>query len=241
VISESMPAENGTILLVDDDRSMRRVLRVTLSGMGFNIVEASRGEEALTLARLTRFDAVLLDMDIPGMGGVEACRHIRHGNARLPILMLTAMDTEDDKVLGLDAGADDYITKPFRLRELAARLRSAVRRANAQDDNRNAPIRHGQLELDPVKYRVRKNGRSIHLSPKEFAVLHYLMINAGKPVSRTQLLNVVWGPDSGTEFVYLRIVMGHLRKKIEDDPLNPQYLQTVPSVGYSFNNRQTIN
>jgi len=120
-------------------------------------------------------------------------------------------------------------------------LRSAVRRANAHDDNRNAPIRHGQLELDPVKYRVCKDGRSIHLSPKEFAVLHYLMINAGKPVSRTQLLNVVWGPDSGTEFVYLRIVMGHLRKKIEDDPLNPQYLQTVPSVGYGFSNPQTLN
>ena len=163
----------GTILVVDDDNSTRRALRATLSGMGFTVVEASRGEEALTLARVTWFDAVLLDVDMPGMGGVEACRSIRRAVARLPILMLTVMDSEDDKVLALEAGADDYITKPFQLRELTARLRSAVRRRNAQDTNQDAPIRHGYLELDRVKYRVQKRGRSIHLTPKEFEMLHY--------------------------------------------------------------------
>src|SRR5580658_6526556 len=132
----------GTILIVDDDDSMRMALRVTLSGMGFTVVDASRGEEALTLVQLTRFDAVLLDVDIPGMGGLEACRCIRNKSAHLPILMLTAMDDEDD------------ITKPFRFRELSARLRSAVRRRNALDSNKDGTLLHGNLELDPVKYRV---------------------------------------------------------------------------------------
>jgi two-component system, OmpR family, KDP operon response regulator KdpE len=138
----------GTILIVDDDNSMRMALHVTLSGMGFTVVDASRGEEALTLVQLTRFDAVLLDVDIPGMGGLEACRCIRNMTAHLPILMLTAMDGEDDQILALDAGADDYITKPFRLRELTARLRSAVRRRNAPDSNRDGTLRHGKLELE---------------------------------------------------------------------------------------------
>ena len=149
-MTEPVTAGQGTILVVDDDSSTRRALRVTLSGMGFTIVEAARGEEALSLVRVTWFDAVLLDVDMPGMGGVETCRSIPHAIARLPILMLTVMDSEDDKVLALDAGADDYITKPFQLRELTARLRSAVRRSSAQDNNRDAPIRHGELELDPV-------------------------------------------------------------------------------------------
>ena len=173
--TEQSNASQGTILVVDDDSSTRRALRVTLSGMGFTVVEAARGEEALALARVTWFDAVLLDVDMPGMGGVEACRSIRRAVARLPILMLTVMDSEDDKVLALDAGADDYITKPFQVRELTARLRSAVRGRNAQDVYRDARIRHGQLELDPVKYLVSKSGRPIHLTPKEFEVLHYLV------------------------------------------------------------------
>ena len=134
--TESSNAGRGTILVVDDDNSLRRALSVTLSGLGFSVMEAARGEEALALTRIAWIDAVLLDVDIPGMGGVEACRSMRRTNARLPILMLTAMDSEDDKVVALDAGADDYITKPFRLRELTARLRSAVRRRNAPDTNR---------------------------------------------------------------------------------------------------------
>ena len=161
--TEKMNSEHGTILIVDDDSSTRRALRMTLSGMGFTIVEAARGEEALSLVRVTRFDAVLLDVDMPGMGGSEACRNIRRTVSRLPVLMLTVLDGEDDKVLALDAGADDYITKPFQLREMTARLRSAVRRRNAEDSNRDLPLCYGQIELDPVKYRVLKRGRSIHL------------------------------------------------------------------------------
>ena len=233
--TEQSNASQGTILVVDDDASTRRALRVTLSGMGFTVVEAARGEEALSLARVTWFDAVLLDVDMPGMGGVEACRCIRHAVARLPILMLTVMDSEDDKVLALDAGADDYITKPFQVRELAARLRSAVRRRNAQDASRDAPIRFGRIELDPVKYRVLKSGRAIHLTPKEFEMLHYLMMHAGEPIPHARLLKSVWGPEYGSELEYLRTFVRQLRKKIEDDPQNPQYLLTDAYVGYRFN------
>ena len=233
--TEQSDAGQGTILVVDDDSSTRRALRVTLSGMGFAVVEAARGEEALSLARVTWFDAVLLDVDMPGMGGVEACRCIRHAVARLPILMLTVMDSEDDKVLALDAGADDYITKPFQVRELAARLRSAVRRRNALDANRDARIRYGKIELDPVKYRVQKGGRPIHLTPKEFEVLHYLMMHAGEPIPHARLLKSVWGPEYGNELEYLRTFVRQLRKKIEDDPQNPQYLLTDAYVGYRFN------
>ena len=238
--TDSLNSEKGTILVVDDDTSFRRALRLTLSGMGFTVVDASRGEAALSLIRVTEFDAVLLDVDIPGMGGLEACRSIRRSIPRLPILMLTAMDGEDDKVLALDAGADVYITKPFRLRELTARLRSAVRRRNAQDTNPDASIRRGEIELDPVKYRVLKCGRLIHLTPKEFEMLHFLMTHVGEAISQEDLLKAVWGPKYKKEPVYLRIYVSHLRKKIEDDPLKPQYLLTVPYVGYRFNEQQAL-
>lgn len=235
--TEALNTEHGTILAVDDDSATRRALHMTLSGMGFTVVDAARGEEALSLARVTRFDAVLLDVDMPGMGGLEACRAIRHAVPRLPILMLTVMDSEDDKVLALDAGADDYITKPFQLRELTARLRSAVRRRNAQDADRDRPIRIGQIELDPVKYRVQKSGRSIHLTPKEFEMLHYLMLHAGEPIPHARLLKSVWGAEYGDELEYLRTFVRQLRKKIEDDPRHPQYLMTDAYVGYRFNER----
>lgn len=233
--TESVNPEQGTILVVDDDNSTRRALRATLSALGFTVIEAARGEEALTLVRATWLDAVLLDVDMPGMGGLETCRSIRRAVARLPILMLTVMDSEDDKVLALDAGADDYITKPFQLRELTARLRSAVRRRNTQDSSRDTPIRQGQLELDPVKYRVLKNGRPIHLTPKEFEMLHYLMMHAGEPIPHARLLKSVWGPEYGNELEYLRTFIRQLRMKIEDEPRNPRYLLTEPYVGYRFN------
>jgi two-component system KDP operon response regulator KdpE len=235
MIKKPSDAEEGTILVVDDDSSMRRALRVTLSGMGYTIVEAARGEEALSLARVTWFDAVLLDVDMPGMGGIEACKSIRRLITRLPILMLSVLDGEDDTVMALDAGADDYITKPFQLRILTARLRSAVRRRNAAQNDRDMPICLGQIELDPVKYHVKKRGRPIHLTPKEYEMLHYLMNHAGEPIPHERLLRSVWGPGYGREFEYLRTYMRQLRIKIEDDPTNPQYLLTEANVGYRFN------
>src|SRR6202050_4192274 len=173
--TEPVNTGQGTILVVDDDSATRRALRVTLSGMGFTIVEAARGEEALSLVRVTWFDAVLLDVDMPGMGGVETCRSIRHAIARLPILMLTVMDSEDDKVLALDAGADDYITKPFQLRELTARLRSAIRRFRTRKDIPDRPVTVGDIVLDPSTRRVTKKGLEIPMTPREFELLHTLM------------------------------------------------------------------
>ena len=232
--SEQLVSDMGTILVVDDDAAMRRALRTTLSTIGFNIVEAARGEEALSLVRVARFDAVLLDVDMPGMGGVEACRGIRRTSPALPILMLTVMDSEDDKVLALDSGADDYITKPFQLREMVARVRSAVRRRNLHDVNHNVPIRQGSIELDPVKYRVTKDGKPVHLTPKVFELLHYLMQHAGEPIPHSRLLKSIWGPHYGSELEYLRTFVRSLRKKLEDDPANPQYLLTDAYFGYRF-------
>ena len=235
---ESPVSGVGTVLIVDDDSSARRALRVTLAGMGFTVVEAARGEEALSLVRATWFDAVLLDIDMPGMGGIEACRAIRHSVPRLPVLMWTVLDSEDDKVSAFEAGADDYITKPFHVRELTARVRSAVRRRSAQDTNNDAPLRYDGLELDPVKYMVMKHGRPVHLTPKEFEVLHYLMTHAGQPIPHVRLLKAVWGPHYGNELEYLRTFVRQLRKKIEDDPRHPKYLLTHAYVGYRFNGQE---
>jgi two-component system, OmpR family, KDP operon response regulator KdpE len=226
----------GTILIVDDDLSLRRALRATLSGLGFTIVGASRGEEALSLVHVNRFDAVLLDVDIPGMGGIETCQSIRAASAHLPILMLTAMDGDDAMVAALDAGAHDYITKPFRLKELTARLRSAVRRRNAMERNDSA-IRYGDLEMDPLRHRVQKSGRTIHLTPKEFEMLRYFMSRPGELIARERLLRSVWGANCEEDFVYLRIYVSQLRKKIEDDPLSPKYILTVPRAGYRFDSQ----
>jgi len=228
-------SELGTVLIVDDDEAMRRALRTTLSNQGFRVIEAARGEEAVTLIRVTRFDAVLLDVDMPGMGGVEACRTIRRTSPNLPILMLTVMDSEDDKVLALDSGADDYITKPFQLRETIARLRSAVRRRSLSGPDHDSTIRFGDIELDPNRYRVSRQGKKIHLTPKEFELLHYLMLHAGEPIPHKRLLNAIWGPQYGGELEYLRTFIRSLRKKIEDDPSNPKYLLTDAYFGYRFN------
>jgi two-component system KDP operon response regulator KdpE len=233
--TEATESGAGIVLIVDDDEAMRRALRTTLSNAGFRVVEAARGEEAISLIRVTRFDAVLLDVDMPGMGGVEACRSIRRTSPNLPILMLTVMDSEDDKVLALDSGADDYITKPFQLRETIARLRSAVRRRGLSGPDRDSPIRFGSIELDPSRYRVSRQGKRIHLTPKEFELLHYLMLHAGEPIPHKRLLNAIWGPQYGGEMEYLRTFIRSLRKKIEEDPSNPKYLLTDAYFGYRFN------
>jgi two-component system, OmpR family, KDP operon response regulator KdpE len=224
----------GTVLVVDDESSIRRALRATLSSLGFVMVEAGRGEEAMLLVRSTQFHAVLLDINMPGLGGIETCRGMRRAFPRLPILMLTVRDSEDDKVEALDAGADDYITKPFQLRELTARLRAAIRRTQALESDKEAPICVGDIELDPVRHSVQKHGREIHLTPKEFEMLHYLMAHAGQPIPHARLLNSVWGPEYGNELEYLRTFIRQLRKKLEDDPAHPRYLLTDSHVGYRF-------
>jgi len=226
-------SEHSTVLIVDDELSIRLSLRTILSGLGFMIVEAARGEEALALVRTAQFDVVLLDINMPGIGGVEVCRLMRKSAPRLPIIMLTVQESEDRKVEALDAGADDYITKPFQLRELIARLRAAVRR-NKVVDNGDSSIFVGDVQLDPERHLVLKKGRRLHLTPKQFDLLQFLMANAGRPVSHTKLLRSVWGPEYGNELEYLRTFIRQIRMKIEDDPANPKYLLTESHIGYRF-------
>jgi two-component system KDP operon response regulator KdpE len=226
-----MSRSYGKVLIVDDESSIRRALHNTLQGMGFDVDEASTGEGALHRLRETEYDAVLLDINMPGMGGVRACREIRRSLPRLGILMLTVRDSEEDKVAALDAGADDYITKPFNVRELAARIRAAVRRSSASYVDPDGLIRIGHLELDPARRLVRKAGEAVHLTPKEFDILRYLMAHAGLPITHVRLLHAVWGPDYGGELEYLRTFVRQLRKKLEDDPAQPAYLLTDSHLG----------
>jgi two-component system, OmpR family, KDP operon response regulator KdpE len=224
----------GSILIVDDDASVLRALRITLQTLGFTTSEATSGEEALMLVSAASYDVVLLDVHLPGMDGLETCRELRRLLPRIAILMLTVRDSEDDKVRALEAGADDYVTKPFHIRELTARVRAAVRRAQALDGDKDEIIRIGDIQLDPARREVHKAGSFIHLTPKEFDLLHYLMAHAGLPITHTSLLNAVWGPEYGDEVEYLRTFMRQLRKKLEDAPAHPKYLLTDIQIGYRF-------
>ena len=228
-----MNENQSTVLIVDDEPSIRISLRTILSGLGFAVVEAARGEEAVSLVRTAHFDIVLLDINMPGLGGIEVCRAMRKNAPLLPIVMLTVQGSEDRKVEALDAGADDYITKPFQLRELIARIRAAVRR-NRLADEENLQILIGDVRLDVERHLVQKNGKTVHLTPKQFELLHYLMANAGKPVPHAKLLRNVWGPEYGNELEYLRTFVRQVRMKIEDDPANPTYLLTESHIGYRF-------
>jgi two-component system KDP operon response regulator KdpE len=229
-----MPSSNGNILVTDDDPDLRRVLRRTLDALGFSVAESSNGEEAIRQVEVRRFQAVLMDVNMPGTGGIEACREIRRRDPRLQILMLTVRDREADKIEALDAGADDYVTKPFSIPELAARLRSAVRRATATQADLVAPIVIGDVELDPERRTVRKAGAVLRLTPKEFDLLHYLMRHPGLPVPHSKLLRAVWGAEYGQELEYLRTFVHQLRKKLEDDSSSPEYLLTELHFGYRF-------
>jgi two-component system KDP operon response regulator KdpE len=219
---------------VDDETAIRWALRKTLQRMNFEIVEAETGEEAIALVRTIRFDAVLLDIGMPGMNGIEACRRIRKLMPLLGIVMLTVKNTEDDKIQSLDAGADDYVTKPFHVGELAARLRAAVRRSHAAETDDAAAIRIGDVELDPARRLVTRAGTPIHLTPKEFELLHFLMLHAGLPLAHARILAAVWGPEYGGELEYLRTFIRQLRKKLGDNAASPRYLVTDSQVGYRF-------
>jgi two-component system KDP operon response regulator KdpE len=224
---------SGRILVVDDEPQIRRVLRTTLSAQGYEVFDAKTGEEALLAIRDQRFDLVLLDMNMPGMGGLAACREIRAGSDAA-IIMLTVRSSEHDKVTALDAGADDYVTKPFGIPELLARIRAALRRLPLVQGSDEDLIRLEGVEIDLAGRRVRKAGKETRLTPKEFDLLHYLIANPQVVVPHTKLLQAVWGPDYGGEVEYLRVFVNQLRKKIEPDPSKPRYLLTEPWVGYRF-------
>jgi two-component system, OmpR family, KDP operon response regulator KdpE len=224
----------GRILIVDDEAQIRRVMRTTLSGRGYEVGEARSGEEAVEKMASARFDLVLLDVNMPGMGGLEACREIR-GASEAAIIMLTVRNTEKDKVEALDAGADDYVTKPFSTPELLARIRAALRRSPLALEGAPAKLSlEDDLEIDFPSRRVTARGKEIHLTPKELDLLRYLVAHANQTVSHRELLQAVWGPEYGDELEYLRVFVNQLRKKIEPKPAKPQYLLTDPWVGYRF-------
>ena len=222
---------NASILVVDDEAQIRRVLRSTLTFRGYTISEATSGEEALDLVPKVKPDLILLDVNLPGMSGVETCREIRR-STDAPIIMLTVRNAERDKVVALDAGADDYVTKPFGIEELLARVRASLRRHPSVDSL--APFVSKDFSVDFEQRRVTVAGQEVHLAPKEFDVLRHLIVNQGKPVSHRKLLQSIWGPEYGEETENLRVVINQLRKKIEKDPSQPKYILTEPWVGYRF-------
>jgi two-component system KDP operon response regulator KdpE len=228
------------VLIVDDEPAIRRALHPPLTAMGFEVIEVSRGEKALQVLRTENFDCVLLDMNMPGIGGLETLRRIRVFAPRLPILMLTVRDGEDEKVRALESGADDYVTKPFSLRELVARMRAAVRRVHAPVRAEEEPIEIGEIRLVPARRSVTKRGQAIHLTRKEFDIMHCLMSRAGRVITYARLLTAVWGADCREEVEYLRTFIRQLRKKIEDDPARPLYLLTDIYVGYRFADAQML-
>jgi len=223
----------GRIIIVDDDPQIRRVMRVTLTGQGYEVDDAKNGEAALEKLRDQRFDLVLLDMNMPGIGGLETCRTIR-AQSDVAIIMLTVRDAESDKVDALDAGADDYITKPYNPPELLARIRAALRRTPSMQGP-TGRITLGSVEVDFDSRQVSADGRRVRLTPKEFDLLRYFVGHANKTLSHRELLQAVWGPDYGDQVDYLRVFINQLRKKIEPKPSSPTFLLTEPWVGYRLN------
>ncbi len=224
----------GKLLIVDDEPAVRRALHTTLFTLGFDIGEAASGEEALALCRIIKYDGILLDINMTGKSGIEICAELRRMQPRLAILMISVNEDEERKVQALEAGADDYVTKPFHMRELTARIRSALRRARTTAADSEGLIVIGNLTLNPDRRLVQMAGTTLHLTPKEFDLLHYLMTHPGLPITHSRLLRAVWGPEYISQVEYLRTFVRQLRKKLGDDATNPRYLRTDSHVGYRF-------
>jgi two-component system KDP operon response regulator KdpE len=223
----------GRILVVDDQPQMRRFMRSTLTSAGYEIDDAKSGEEALNKLRDFHPDLIVLDMNMPGIGGLAACREIRLSTT-IAIIMLTVRNSEADKVAALDAGADDFVTKPFSTPELLARIRAALRRVPAAQ-SAAAKIRVGRLVVDFGARTLFNGAIASHLTPKELDLLRYLTQHPNQAVSHRELLQAIWGPDYGDQVDYLRAIVKNLRKKLELNPDQPQYILTEPWVGYRFN------
>jgi len=224
----------GRILVVDDDPQIRRAMKATLTSRGYEVSDSRTGEEALDKLRSETYDLVLLDMNMPGIGGIETCGLIR-SSSDIAIIMLTVSSSEKDKVEALDAGADDYVTKPFSMPELLARIRATLRRLpQAPDDSGLRQLALEGVEIALSSRQVTVRGRTSRLTAKEFDLLSYFLIRPNKTISYRELLQAVWGPDYGEELEYLRVFVNRLRKKIELDPSNPRFLVTDAWAGYRF-------
>jgi two-component system KDP operon response regulator KdpE len=221
------------VLVVDDETAFRRALAINLRTRGYDVDLAEDGEAALDLAARHHPDVVVLDLGLPGIDGVEVIAGLR-GWSAVPIVVLSARDAEAAKVAALDAGADDYVTKPFGMDELLARLRAALRRAAPGDGE--ATVETADFTLDFAAKRVHRHGAEVHLTPTEWHLVEVLVRNAGKLVGQRQLLQEVWGPEYGEETNYLRVFMAQVRRKLEPEPSRPRYFVTEPGMGYRFEN-----
>jgi two-component system, OmpR family, KDP operon response regulator KdpE len=222
------------ILVIDDDPQIRRVMRSTLTAHGYQVNDARTGEEGLEELRNSNYDLVLLDMNMPGMGGMETCRMIR-SSSEIAIIMLTVNNAERQKVEALDAGADDYVTKPFSTPELLARIRATLRRLPQAPGQENLqPLVAEGVNLDLASREVTVRGQTSRLTAREFELLSYLLARPNKTLAHRELLQAVWGPDYGDELEYLRVFINRLRKKIEPDPSKPRFLVTDAWAGYRF-------
>ena len=221
------------VLVVDDEPEITRALRSILSAHGFEPILAATAKEGLDLLQRRHPDLLLLDLVLPDGNGLDVTRTIRQDlGLDLPIVVLSAHGEEESKVQALDLGADDYLTKPFGVRELLARMRAALRRAGGARPEGGAIVEHGPIRMDLERREVTVEGRPVHLTPKEYEMLHYLMSHVGKLVTHTALLRAVWGPEYADSRPYLHVFVGQLRRKIEPDPAHPRLILTEPGVGY---------
>ncbi len=223
----------GNILVVDDEPQIRRVMKTTLTSEGYAVVSAKSATEAFEQLRQERFDLVLLDVNMPGENGLDACSQIR-STSEIAIIMLTVRNSDADKVAALDAGADDYVTKPFSIPELLARIRANLRRVPYSTTGGPSSIKFANVEVNLDSRHVYVDGRDVRFTPKEFDLLHYLASHPNVTIPHRLLLQTVWGPDYGDELSYIHVFVNQIRKKIELDPANPKHLLTEPRVGYRF-------
>lgn len=219
------------VLVVDDEPAIRRTLRANLSARGYEVRAVDTGEEALEEFARQRIDLVILDLMLPGMSGIEVCEAVRTISST-PIVVLSARGEEQTKVRALDLGADDFLTKPFGIDELLARIRAVLRRSPLGAVDAQGPVQVGGLTLVPDARTVHRDGVKLDLTPREFDVLAYLMLHAGRLVTHRVLLNAVWGSQYGRETHYLRVFVNRIRRKVEIDPAHPRYILTEPGVGY---------
>jgi two-component system KDP operon response regulator KdpE len=229
-----MMNQSQRILVVDDEAQIARVLRCSLAARGYEVQVAGEGEVALEIFNAWAPDLVITDLSMPNMGGLELCRRIR-ATSQAPIIVLSVKGEERSKVEALDAGADDYVTKPFGIDELLARVRATLRRAPATADQQVKILQVGDFLADLELHSVKARGAEVHLTPKEYELLVYLIRHPNKVLTHRALLGAVWGGDYVEQTEYLRVFIGQLRKKIEADPAKPRYIQTEPWIGYRFN------
>ena len=226
--------DNKIILFVDDDRDLQQAVGLTLEGAGFQVIFADNGLQALELWRTNPVDAIISDIVMPSLSGLNLCKLIRH-SSQVPIILLTGKGNEEDIVIGFEVGADDYVVKPFRPRELVVRLQALLRRTNGRSSLSYRNLAFGQLTLDLEAHRVLYREKSIPVSPLEFQLLRYLMQNAGTVLSKEDLLRNVWGyMSTGADMNMIEATVRRLRKKVESDPSQPRYIQTVWGTGYRF-------